>query len=112
VKPAQSGLAATFVMPPGLTPGHPNLPGRVIPVLGSWAASYGAIPPEGVAFHASVPAGQANQLSRVRVMLRSPRLPGGAGWQGLPDWLLQDRTVWSGEARYIVEPLPEVAPPQ
>jgi hypothetical protein len=45
-------------------------------------------------------------------MLRTPRLPGGKGWQGLPDWLMQQRTVWSSEARYIVQPLPEVAPPQ
>jgi hypothetical protein len=27
-------------------------------------------------------------------------------------WLPQERVVWSSEARYIVQPLPEVAPPQ
>ncbi len=110
VVPSQRGIAATFVMPPGLIPSRPNLPGVVS--RGYWMATYGAVPPEGAAFHAVVPASDAGKLEQVRVMLRSARLPGGEGWQGLPGWLLQDRTVWTSEARYIVQPLPEVAPPR
>ncbi len=108
VVPSQRGIAATFVMPPGLTPVRPSLPGVV--ARGHWMATFGAVPPQGAAFHAFVPAGAENQLSRVRVVLRTSKLPGGDGWQGLPGWLLQDRTVWTSEARYIVQPLPEVAP--
>ncbi|MGE5813217.1 MAG: M28 family peptidase [Acidobacteriota bacterium] len=111
VRPAEPGLAATFVMPKGLTPIRPNLPG-IVSRTGSWTTSFAGLPPEGVAFHATVPSAQANKLPDIRVILRTPRLPGGTGWQGLPDWLLQDRTVWTSEARYIVAPLPEVAPPQ
>jgi hypothetical protein len=110
VMPSQRGVAATFVMPPGLTPSRPNLPGVV--TRGYWMATFGAVPPQGTAFHAFVPAAQSDRLSQVRVMLRTSKLPGGDGWQGLPGWLLQDRTVWTSEARYIVQPLPEVAPPR
>lgn len=112
VRPSEPGLAATFVLPPGVTPIRPNIPGVSSAAYKAWVATFGAIPLEGVAFHASVPAAQEIRLSEVRVILRTPRLPGGKGWQGLPDWLMQQRTVWSSEARYIVQPLPEVAPPQ
>lgn len=110
VKPTEPGLSVTFVMPPGLTPTRPNLPGTIS--RGAWMATFAGVPREGVAFHALVAAAHVADLSKVRVMLRSARLPGGTGWQGLPDWLLQEHTVWTSEARYIVEPLPEVAPPQ
>ena len=110
VVPSQRGVAATFVLPPGLNPFRPNLPGVI--TRGQWMATFGAVPPEGTAFHAFVPAAQQGQLSRVQVILRTWKLPGGEGWQGLPGWLLQDRTVWTSEARYIVQPLPEVAPPR
>lgn len=112
VTPTQDGLTAAFVMPAGLTPVRPTLPGVVVRSLKRWVATFVAVPREGVAFRATVPKSEAARLSQIQVMMRSPRLPGGTGWQGLPDWLLQDRTVWTSEARYIVAPLPEVAPPQ
>jgi hypothetical protein len=112
VRPSEPAIAATFVMPRGLTPIRPNIPGVASTAYNAWVATFGAMPLEGVAFHASVPAAQANRLSEIRVVLRTSKLPNGKGWQGLPDWLMQERTVWSSEARYIVQPLPEVAPLQ
>jgi hypothetical protein len=111
VRPAEPGLAVTFVMPNGLTPVRPNLPG-LVSRTGAWTATFAGVPLEGVAFHATVPSAQAGRLSDIRVMLRTSKMPGGTGWQQLPNWLLQERTVWTSEARYIVTPLPEVAPPQ
>lgn len=111
VRPAEPGLAVTFVMPNGLTPVRPNLPG-LVSRTGAWTATFAGVPLEGVAFHATVPSAQASRLSDIRVMLRTPKMPGGTGRQQLPNWLLQERTVWTSEARYIVTPLPEVAPPQ
>ncbi|HSL20795.1 MAG TPA: M20/M25/M40 family metallo-hydrolase [Vicinamibacterales bacterium] len=110
VVPSVRGLTASFVMPPGMTPVRANIPG--ILRAGQWTASFAAVPLEGAAFHAYVPTRDAPRLADVRVLIRSPRLPGGSGWQGLPPWLPQDRTVWSAEARFIVQPLPEVGPPR
>jgi hypothetical protein len=110
VTPAARGLTASFVMPPQLVPVRPNLPGTAR--SGRWVASFGAIPGEGVAFQGFVQAADEHRLRDLRVILHSPRLPGGSGWQGLPRWLPQERVVWSSESRYIVQPLLEVAPPQ
>jgi hypothetical protein len=46
------------------------------------------------------------------VAVTSHRLPGGAGWQSLPAWLPQERTVWSASATWIVDPFapPAIAP--
>jgi hypothetical protein len=110
VTPAVRGLAASFVMPAQLVPIRPTLPGTAR--SGRWVSAFGAVPPEGVAFQALVHASDEPRLEDLRVMLHTSRLPGGSGWQGLLPWLPQDRVVWSSEARYIVQPLPEVAPPQ
>jgi hypothetical protein len=108
VTPAVRGLAASFVMPPQLVPVRPNLPGTAR--SGRWVASFGAVPNPGVAFQAFVQASDEHRLRDLRVVLHTPRLPGGNGWQGLPRWLPQERVVWSSEARYIVQPLQEVGP--
>jgi hypothetical protein len=110
VTPTVRGLAAWFVMPEQLVPIRPSLPGTSR--SGRWVASFGAIPKEGVAFQAFVRASDAERLNDFRVVLQTPRLPGGSGWQGLPSWLPQERGVWTSDARYIVQPLPEVAPPR
>lgn len=107
VTPSEPGLSATFVMPEALTPARPNLPGIIR--RGRWMARFGAVPPEGTAFRAAIPASDEARLGEIRVLVSSPRLPGGTGWQGLPGWLPQERTVWSSEAAYVVRPLPEVA---
>lgn len=108
VTPSERGLAAAFVMPAGLVPIRPNLPG--VQRNGRWTARFGAVPPEGVAFRAFVQATDMPRLRDLRVVISSRRLPGGSGWQGLPTWLPQDRAVWTTEALHIVTPLPEVAP--
>ena len=110
VVPGVRALGASFVMPPGLAPIRPNLPGIVRG--GRWVASFGAMAMEGVAFRGFLHAKDEAQIDAVRVILHTSRLPGGTGWQGLPPWLPQERVVWYGEARFIVQPLPEVAPPQ
>lgn len=110
VTPAERGLAATFVMPEGLQPIRPNLPG-VVRGGRRWTARFKAVPPEGVAFRGFLHVSDIPRLKDLRVIITRSRLPGGSGWQGLPAWLPQDRTVWASEAAYIVSPLPEVAPP-
>lgn len=110
VTPARRGLAVAFVMPAGFTPIRPSLPGIVR--NGRWTASYGAVPLHGAAFRAHARGADAAAIADVRAVVRTHRLPGGHGWQGLPAWLPQDRTVWTSEARYIIAPLPEVAPPR
>jgi hypothetical protein len=108
VVPAERALAATFVMPQDVLPLRPNLPGVVR--NGRWTARFGAVPPEGVALRAFVPIADIPRLNDLRVVITSARLPGGTGWQGLPSWAPQDRTVWASEAAYILSPLPELAP--
>jgi hypothetical protein len=110
VTPSERALAAAFVMPAGLTPIRPNLPG--VQRNGRWTARFRAVPPEGVAFRAFAQAADMPRLRDLRVVVSSHRLPGGSGWQGLPAWLPQDRAVWSTEALHIVTPLPEVMPMQ
>jgi hypothetical protein len=110
VTPLGRGLAASFVMPEQLVPVRPNLPGSAR--TGRWVATFAAIPREGIAFQGFVDSADEPRLDRLRVIVHTSRLPGGTGWQGLPAWLPHERVVWSSEARYIVQPLPEVAPPQ
>ena len=51
VVPREPGLTVSFVLPAGVTPARHNLPGVVR--LGSWTATYVAIPADGVSFRAS-----------------------------------------------------------
>jgi hypothetical protein len=97
-------------MPEQLVPTRPNLPGTAR--TGRWVATFGAIPKEGIAFQGFVDAADEPRLDRLLVVLHTSRLPGGTGWQGLVPWLPRERVVWSAEARYVVQPLAEVAPPQ
>jgi hypothetical protein len=108
VTPAETGLAASFVLPDGVSPIRPNLPGVIR--QGRWVARFAAIPPEGVAFRAFVRIEDVPRLGALRVVLTRSRLPGGSGWQGLPPWLPRQLAVWTTEAAYITLPLPEVAP--
>jgi hypothetical protein len=88
-----------FVMPPGLTPLTPNLPGRLRGTR--WVAQYSAPPPEGVAFRATIPPQDSPRLTEGAVVLWTSRLPGGVGWQGLTGWLPQDTSVWTARAAFI-----------
>ena len=114
VVPQQPGVAVTFVAPPDVTPARSNLPGVVR--LGRWRATYVGPRPDGVIWRASFAAAHAAALAQTRVIVTSGRFPGGTGWQQLPAWLPQERTVWTAAALWILTPRPDagwgVAPVQ
>ena len=109
VTASEPGVSIAFVLPAGITPARSSLPGALR--LGRWTAVYIAPPSEGVAFRASFSGQTRERLRETRVAVTSPRLPGGAGWQGLPAWLPQDRTVWTARATWVLpNPVAEVPP--
>lgn len=101
----EPGLAVAFVLPAGVTPARSSLPGALR--SGRWTAVYIAPPADGVAFRASFAGVPPERLRDTRVAVTSARLPGGTGWQRLPDWLPQERTVWTARATWV---LPNPAP--
>jgi hypothetical protein len=107
VVPRQPGVAVTFVLPEGVTPARSSLPGIVR--NGRWIATYVAVPPEGIAWDASFRKGADQALPDIRVAISSSRLPGGFGWQSLPEWLPQDAAVWSADATWVI-PAQVIAP--
>lgn len=100
VVPEQAGLTLVFTLPPGLVPARSTLPGR--DRAGRWAATYHAPPAEGVSWRASFGGIEPARLRNVWLMVSSGRMPGGEGWQQLPRWLPQERTVWSATAAWLV----------
>ena len=94
------------MLPEGLTPARSSLPGHVR--LGRWTAAYAAPPSDGLVWRAAFSSDVSQRLGGTRVAVTSARFPGGEGWQQLPAWLPQDRTVWAGAATWILE-LPPVA---
>jgi hypothetical protein len=118
VVPREPGLIVTFVAPPGLNPARSNYPGVVR--LERWNATYVApkVPlgdsiPQ-LEWRASFSGQEAAVLQQARVLIRRGRFPGGVGWQQLPLWLPQERTVWTGSATWILPPPPpglEPVPP-
>jgi hypothetical protein len=65
-----------------------------------------APPPEGIAWRATFRATDAERLRDLRVAVTDAGFPGGGGWQRLPGWLPQDRTVWSATATWVLHPSP------
>ncbi len=100
VVPREPGLTFAFVLPEGLSPARSNLPG--VPRLGRWTAIYVAPPADGVTFEASFRDASPERLRDTRVAVTMHGFPGGSGWQRLPAWLPQDRTVWSATATWAV----------
>jgi hypothetical protein len=100
VTPRDLGTEATFLLPPSVTPARANLAGLVR--RGRWSATYVAVPPEGVTFRASFADVPPEVLGRIEVLVTADRFPEGTGWQGLPSWLPQERTVWSGTAAWLL----------
>jgi hypothetical protein len=100
IVPREPGLTVAIVLPPGISPVRSSLPGRR--AQGHWTATYIAPPAEGIAWEASFRGTTAELLQQIRVGVVSSRLPGGSGWQGLPGWLPQERTVWSASATWVL----------
>ena len=100
VVPQTPGLDVTFLLPAGLKPARANLPGVIR--RGRWAATYVAVPAEGVTLRASFANTAPDALQRTDVVVTSERFPQGTGWQSLPAWLPQERTVWAARASWIL----------
>jgi peptidase M28-like protein len=108
VVPRRGALAISFVLPSGVTPSRSNFPGALR--LGQWVATFVAPPPEGIAWRATLAAGDTPRLSDVRVVVTDSGFPGGIGWQRLPAWLPQDRAVWTATATWVIRPAAAVEP--
>ena len=109
VVPREPGLTVTFVLPPGIVPSRHNLPG--LERSGTWAASYVAVPSDGILFRAAFATTDAARIGEPMVLVTSSRLPGGEGWQSLPSWLPQEHAVWTATATWalrapIILPVP------
>jgi hypothetical protein len=109
ITPQAPGLTAIFVAPENLTPSRSSLPGVI--QRGRWRAVYTAIPQDGVTWRASFKSGAEPALPSTMAVIVSPRFPGGAGWQSLPAWLPQQKTVWHLETMWVLKPPVTIAPP-
>jgi Peptidase family M28 len=115
VRPRMQGISATFVLPRGVAPFRSSLAGGIHE--GRWRATYIAPPAEGIALRAALGAAvRPEELQKTVVVLSTPGLPGGRGWQRLSTWLPQERTVWTARSVYVVPalattPSPTMAPP-
>jgi hypothetical protein len=98
--PRRPGLAVSFVLPAGVTPARSSLPGALR--LGRWTATFVAPPTDGIAWRASFSQVDAARLRDIRVVVTDSGFPGGTGWQRLPDWLPQERAVWTATASWVV----------
>jgi hypothetical protein len=93
VVPHELALTIAFVLPDGITPARSNLPG--VRRMNRWTATFLAVPPEGVRFRAAFAVVDPERLREIRVVVTRGGVPGGVGWQRLPDWLPLERTTWS-----------------
>jgi hypothetical protein len=98
--PRRPGLAVSFVLPAGISPARSSLPGALR--LGRWTATFIAAPADGVAWRGAFASTDTARLRDIRVVVTDFGFPGGLGWQRLPAWLPQDRTVWSAAATWVV----------
>jgi hypothetical protein len=101
IAPKETGVMVWFVMPQGLQPARASLPGAVRDRTGRWTATYVAPPLDGLVFRASFGAADASRIKEMRVLATVQGF--GQGWQA-PAWLPQDRTVWSGDATWVIDP--------
>jgi hypothetical protein len=106
VVPHRPALTIAFLLPEGVTPARSNLPG--VRRLNRWTATFRAAPPEGVLLQASFGEASPEQLRDVRVVVTEGGVPGGVGWQRLPDWLPLERTTWSVTSSWSI---PAADPP-
>jgi hypothetical protein len=102
ITPKETGVMVWFVMPEGLQPARASLPGSMRDRSGRWTAVYMAPPIDGLMFRASFSAADAARIKEMRVLATVQGF-GGQGWQA-PAWLPQERTVWSGDATWVIDP--------
>jgi Peptidase family M28 len=100
IVPSEPGVTVSFALPPGVIPARHNLPGIVR--LASWTATFVAVPADGVLFRAAFNTADPARVGTPLVLATSARLPGGDGWQSLPSWLPQERTVWTATATWAL----------
>jgi hypothetical protein len=99
VRPQRPGVIVTFVLPGALAPARSNLPGIVR--RGRWSATYVAPPADGVSWRASLARIPVSGLDGLRVVASLP-------WsEQAPQWLPQERSVWSGTATWVLMPKPD-----
>ena len=101
VVPTLEGSTVLFVLPRGLLPTRSNLPGRLRD--GRWVAAYAAPPAEGVTLRTSFGSYPPDAAAAMRVAVRMP-------WRVMPDWIPQERTVWTGSATWVLRLPTPVAP--
>jgi hypothetical protein len=101
VVPTEPGTWVSLSLPPGVEPLSSNFPG--IPWRGRWRATYVAPRMDGIAFRLLfTPDYAPRDLRGSAVSVLTAALPRGQGWQRLPPWLPQDRTVWDGRAMFVL----------
>lgn len=101
ITPKVTGVMVWFVMPQGVQPARASLPGAMRDRSGRWTAIYVAPPLDGLVFRASFGAADVSRIKEMRVLATVQGF--GEGWQA-PSWLPQDRTVWSGDATWVIDP--------
>ena len=102
IVPREPALSVSFVLPSGLTPDASNFPG--VMRQGRWTATFYAPPPEGISWQAGFAAASPEALKAVRVAITASGLPGAPGWQRIPAWLPQERTVWNAWFTWVLDP--------
>ncbi len=106
--PRRPGIAVSFLLPAGVTPARSSLPGVLR--LGRWTATFIAPPADGIVWRATFAAKDAARVREIRLAATDFGFADAPGWQRLPVWLPQDRTVWTVNATWIV-PVDAPRPP-
>jgi hypothetical protein len=99
IAPGEPALDATIVLPDGVRPIASSLPGLVR--RGRWMARVAGLPPEGVAWTATLPAGK--RADGLKVVIVRHGLPGAAAG-AVPAWLASDRSAWATWSMWVVDP--------
>lgn len=103
VVPERPGLAVAIGLPPDVMPEETTLAmRRQVGERPRFSLRYAALPPEGIAWRARVPAGNTDKLASgivTTVTVVSPGVP-GAEWPQLPRWLPQDHVAWQARSYF------------
>lgn len=98
--PLLEGTGITFLLPWGVTPTEPSLPGTV--ANGRWSAAVMPVPPAGITLRVRLTQDALSRLSDGRVGAIVYGVPGGVGWQRLPPWLPQGTVVWEADSYFFL----------